>query len=100
MRWDFSSPERSSRRLHRSCVIRRFPISREDRMKVALVLLAVILSGWRLQAAQLTEGSKIDNVQIRGNRRIQSDTIKYHIQTKPGGVLNMATIRRDVKELY
>src|SRR5262245_2546467 len=69
-------------------------------MKVASVFLAVILSGLRLLASQAPEVNKIDSVEIRGNRRIPIDTIKYHIQTKPGDMLNMDVIRRDVKELY
>jgi outer membrane protein insertion porin family len=69
-------------------------------MKVALALLAVILSGFGVYAAQIPEGARVENVRIDGNKRVPSDSIKYRIQTKPGGVLNMNTIRRDVKELY
>ena len=69
-------------------------------MKVTWVLLAVILSGLRLQAAQAPGPERIESVEIRGNRRVPSDTIRYHIQTKPGDTLNMDVIRRDVKELY
>ena len=72
-------------------------------MKVALVILAIILPGLMVQAAQVAQvpdGTKVENVRIEGNKRIPSDSIKYRIQTKPGGVLNMSVIRRDVKELY
>src|SRR5262252_5543977 len=61
-------------------------------MKVLFVLLALIL--------QEPSPNRIENVEIRGNRRVPVDTIKYHLQTKPGDTLNMDVIRRDVKELY
>ena len=64
-------------------------------MKVVSLLLALILSGSGLRAAQ-TPGARVEGVEIRGNRRIPSDTIKYRIQTKAGDVLNMEVIRRDV----
>ena len=72
-------------------------------MKVALVILAIILPVLIVQAAQVSQvpdGTKVESVRIEGNKRIPSDSIKYRIQTKPGGVLNMSVIRRDVKELY
>src|SRR5689334_21224785 len=69
-------------------------------MKVALALLAVSLSGFAVYAAQIPEGTRVENVRIDGNKRVPSYSIKYRIQTKPGGILNMSTIRRDIKELY
>src|SRR5262245_50187522 len=42
----------------------------------------------------------IEDVQVRGNRRIPTATIKYNIQTKPGQPMTAATIDRDVKALY
>src|SRR5215468_1235602 len=70
-------------------------------MKVALALLAIILSGFGVYAAaQVPDGTKVENVRIDGNKRVPSDSIKYRIQTKPGGLLNMNVVRRDVKELY
>src|SRR5215813_11262497 len=69
-------------------------------MKVVSVLLAIILSAVSLRAFQIPENAKVESVEIRGNRRIPIDTIKYHIQTKPGDVLRMDVIQRDVKQLY
>ena len=69
-------------------------------MKVALALLAIILSGFGVYAAQVPDGTRVENVRIDGNKRVPSDSIKYRIQTKPGGLLNMNVVRRDVKELY
>jgi outer membrane protein insertion porin family len=42
----------------------------------------------------------IEDVQVRGNRRVPTDSIKYYLQTKPGQALKPATISRDVKALY
>src|SRR5262245_48036740 len=42
----------------------------------------------------------IEDVRVRGNRRIPTDTIKYNIQTKPGQAMKAAIIDRDVKALY
>jgi outer membrane protein insertion porin family len=69
-------------------------------MKVASVFLALILSTLRLEAFQAPLVNKVESVEIRGNRRIPTDTIKYRIQTKPGDVLSPDIVRRDVKDLY
>jgi outer membrane protein insertion porin family len=66
-------------------------------MTVALLLLALILPG---QNTQIGDSNKIEDVQIRGNRRIPTDSIKYNVLTKAGDAVNTDTIRRDVKALY
>ena len=70
-------------------------------MAITSVLLALFFSG--LQAAvppQTTIAPKIETVEVRNNRRIPGDTIKYNIQTKAGDTLNPDVIRRDIKTLY
>ena len=69
-------------------------------MKVFVVFVAISLSAVRLDASQDSGSNKIEIVEIQGNRRIPKDTIRYHLQTKPGDILNPDIIRRDVKELY
>ncbi|HMF00104.1 MAG TPA: outer membrane protein assembly factor BamA, partial [Terriglobia bacterium] len=69
-------------------------------MKFVSVFLALVLPALRLNASQDPDSSRIESVEIRGNQRIPKDTIKYHLQTKPGDVLRPEIIRRDVKELY
>ena len=70
-------------------------------MKVSSVLLAIILLGTSVYAAQVQQqGRNVETIEIRGNRRVVSDTIRFHIRTRQGAPLNMETIRRDVKELY
>src|ERR1051326_5069538 len=70
-------------------------------MAITSVLLALFFSG--LQAAvppQTTIAPKIESVEVRNNRRIPGDTIKYNIQTKAADTLNPDIIRRDIKTLY
>ena len=61
-------------------------------MNVALILLVIVL--------QTAAGERIEDVEIRNNRRIPKDTIRYYIQTKPGDALDTNIIRRDMKALY
>src|SRR5262245_9611353 len=68
---------------------------------VASLFLALFVLTSQIQPAQSADvPDRIESVEIRGNRRVPSDTIRYHIRTKSGDVQNMEMIRRDVKELY
>jgi outer membrane protein insertion porin family len=76
-------------------------------VKVASVLLPIVLVVGALQPApaasqvpQGLDGRTVENVEVQGNRRIPSDTIKYHIHTRQGAPLSMEVLRRDMKELY
>jgi len=68
-------------------------------MNLALMFLFVLLSEAPSPAPQVAD-QKIESVEVRGNRRIPLETIRYYLQTKPGDVLRMDVIRRDIKELY
>src|SRR5687767_15731451 len=61
-------------------------------MKVLTVLLALFL--------QTPDPNRIEDVQVRNNRRIPSDTIKFNLQTKINDRFNLEVIRRDIKTLY
>jgi len=41
----------------------------------------------------------VNNIWIRGNRRISSETIKANIHTQPGTPINEATVKADVERL-
>src|SRR5438093_5909624 len=69
-------------------------------MAITSILLAFFLSGVQPAAPQNTPAPKIEAVDVRNNRRIPGDTIKYNIQTKAGDTLNPDVIRRDIKTLY
>jgi outer membrane protein insertion porin family len=67
---------------------------------IALVLSLVLLKPQAPQAPQPASNTRIERVDIRNNRRVRSDTIKYNLQTKPGDDLNPAVVARDIKTLY
>ncbi|PYR95922.1 MAG: outer membrane protein assembly factor BamA, partial [Acidobacteria bacterium] len=69
-------------------------------MKLGLIVLALVVSVIRTNAAQISSGQTIESVEIRGNRRVRAETIKYRLLTKPGDVVRADVIRRDIKELY
>src|SRR6266481_2833108 len=69
-------------------------------MQITSLLLAFVLSTLQPSVRQAAGGEKIEGIEIAGNRRIPSDTIKYNIQTKTGDTLNPNIIRRDIKTLY
>src|SRR6266581_3313868 len=76
-----------------SSALHHFVSKLEFQMKAALVFLTFLFS-------QVATPNRIADVQIRGNRRIPTETIKFNIQTKVGDTLNRDIIRRDVKTLY
>jgi outer membrane protein insertion porin family len=69
-------------------------------MTVLSVLLALVLSNVGAQQLQTPDSERIEDVQVRNNRRVPTDTIKYNLQTKPGDAFNPDVIKRDVKTLY
>ena len=69
-------------------------------MRVLSVVLAVFLGAAETQTLQTYDPDKIEDVLIRNNRRIPSDTIKYNIQTKKGDTFNIEVIRGDIRRLY
>ncbi len=69
-------------------------------MTVLSVGLAVFLSVAGPQTLQTFDPNRIEDVLIRDNRRIPSDTIKYNLQTKKGDTFNIETIRSDIRRLY
>jgi len=65
-------------------------------------LFLILLCTFLVATPARSQGQQqiIEDVRVRGNRRIPTDTIKYNIQTKPGQAMKAATIDRDVKALY
>ena len=69
-------------------------------MKLFAVFIALFLNGVEPQILRTPNPDMVEAVDVRGNRRIPSDTIKYNLQIKPGDVVNTALIQRDMKALY
>src|SRR5205814_7826856 len=65
---------------------------------VALALLAVasLFSGLSLAAQQ----SLIEDIQVRGNRRIPAETVKQRIFSRPGDVYDPQALERDFNSLW
>jgi outer membrane protein insertion porin family len=61
--------------------------------------VSLMLALW-LQVPATTNAPIIDDIQVRGNKRIQSSTIKFNILSKKGDALNPNMIRRDVRAIY
>src|SRR5215831_8673094 len=69
-------------------------------MAITSILLAFLFASFQTGTPQAAPGARIESVEIRQNRRIPGETIKYNIQTKAGDILNLDVIRRDIKTLY
>ncbi|HKX29506.1 MAG TPA: outer membrane protein assembly factor BamA [Blastocatellia bacterium] len=67
--------------------------------RLVAVLLAIFL--WVAAAPRTTRAQGeapqdlIEDIEIRGNRRIPRETVLYSIQSKPGDIYNEAAIKRD-----
>jgi outer membrane protein insertion porin family len=60
-------------------------------------ILVILVSG---TAAQSQTVGLIEEVQLSGNHRVPSDSIRYRIQTKAGNPLDRTAISQDVRTLY
>ena len=69
-------------------------------MQLFAVFMALFLTGVEPQILRTPDPDIVEAVEVFGNRRIPSDTIKYNLQIKPGDVVNTAVIQRDMKALY
>src|SRR5262249_67857 len=67
-------------------------------MKAALFVISCTLLV--ASTAQSQTPQVIEDVQVRGNRRVPAESIKYNLRTKPDQTVNVSTIERDVKALY
>ena len=69
-------------------------------MKLVAVLLAVFLNGVQPQGLEAPVPDVIEAVDVRGNRRIPSETIRYNLQSRPGQPIELGVIQRDIRALY
>ena len=66
---------------------------------VACGALLWALSGWQGQAwAQ--EREIIENIEVRGTRRVPQETVKFHVLSKPNDFLDPALLRRDFRTVW
>src|SRR5262245_928850 len=69
-------------------------------MTVLSVMLAFFLGAVAPQTLQTSDPNRIEDVQVRNNRRIPTATITYNLQTKKGDTFNIDVIRGDIRRLY
>ncbi len=50
--------------------------------------------------AQQPKRDTVEKIDIRGNRRIPEDTIRFYIQSRPGDVFDSARLELDLRALY
>ena len=67
-------------------------------MNVSALILLTVLAQTVIQ--QPESGRRIQDVQIRDNRRVRSDAIKFKIASRPGEPLSRALIARDVRSVH
>ena len=46
------------------------------------------------------EGRPVDRIQFRGNRKVEDDAIRVNLLTRPGGVVEPAKLREDVRAIW
>jgi outer membrane protein insertion porin family len=66
--------------------------------KLGICLLGFLLMGSGF--AQERPGVTIERIDIRGNRRIPEDTIRFYIQSRPGELYDETRLGYDLKALY
>ncbi len=69
-----------------------------SRPAILYVLLA--LTPGPLALAQQAQRNTIERIDIRGNRRIPEDTIRFYVQSRPGDVYDEDRLGLDLRALY
>lgn len=64
------------------------------------VLLALSVAFVTPQMTDNFDANRIEDVRVVNNHRIPAESIRYQLQTKPGGRYSLATIDADIRRLY
>lgn len=64
------------------------------------VLLTVAVAILGVSAGFAQEGTRLKDVRIGGNVRVEEDGIRLHVKSRPGDSFNAATIEQDVKAIF
>lgn len=80
------------------------------RWLVALALVAAAVAPTAAQpgppppptagAPTVVVGRPIERIQFRGNRKVEGDAIRVGLQSRPGGLVDAARVREDVKQIW
>lgn len=64
------------------------------------VLLTVAVAILGVSAGFAQEGTRLKDVRIGGNVRVEEDGIRLHVKSRPGDSFNAAAIEQDVKAIF
>ncbi|MGZ8487113.1 MAG: outer membrane protein assembly factor BamA, partial [Candidatus Binatia bacterium] len=64
------------------------------------VFLTVAVAGLGVRAGFAQEGTRLKDVRIGGNVRVEEDGIRLHVKSRPGDSFNAAAIEQDVKAIF
>lgn len=67
---------------------------------LALCLFAAIIGIDPTAFAQQTQRPTIERIDVRGNRRVPEDTIRFYIQNRPGDIFDPGRLELDLRALY
>jgi outer membrane protein insertion porin family len=65
-----------------------------------LAIFALALAASCTPALAQSPATRISEIKIEGNQRVESDAIRVHIQSRPGEPLNNALVDQDIKSIY
>ena len=64
------------------------------------VWLALSVAFFNPQMTDNFDPNRVEDVRVTNNHRIPAESIRYQLQTKPGGRYSLATIDSDIRRLY
>jgi outer membrane protein insertion porin family len=83
------------------------------RLQAALAALVIVLAGGGVARAQLGAdfrdqlsdasdllGHRVDQVQFKGNRKVEDDAMRQNLLTRVGGLLDLEKVREDVRAMW
>ena len=68
-------------------------------VKIGICILGFLLAG-PVAFAQQSQSTKIERIDIRGNRRIPEERIRFYIQSYPGDTYDEANLEFDLRALW
>jgi len=68
-------------------------------VKIGICILGFLLSG-PVAFAQQSESTKIERIDIRGNRRIPEERVRFYIQSYPGDTYDEKNLEYDLRTLW
>ncbi len=64
------------------------------------LIFFVLVLGWVNPVFGQQDGKIVKSIGIKGNQRVDSETILYYIKTEVGKPLSRLLVRKDIKEIY